>query len=109
MEILEGDSFFVTVSASSMMMGSFEGGCGFPTLILVLFQALKYIGDCIFLFPFFLARVLSATRTTVASLASVLGDNSSCCFSSSLSVVLPMSVVPHFVFVVSGVIFSSTC
>jgi len=108
-EILEGDSSFVTVGASSMIMGSFEGGWGFPTLILVLLRDFKYINVYLFLFPFCLARVLSAARTTAASLASVSGDTSCCCFSSSSSAVLPVSVVPNFVYTISSVISSFSC
>lgn len=109
MEILEGDSSLVTVGSSSMMTGSLKGGWGFPTLILVLLQALKHIDGCLFLFLFFLAGVLSETRTIAASLASLSRDTSSCCFSSSSSVVLHVSTIFYFVFVVSGVVFSSTC
>jgi len=61
-------------------------------LILVLFQALKYIDGCLFLFPLGLARVLSTTRIATASLASVSKDTSSCCVSSSSSIVFPIFV-----------------
>ena len=43
-------------------------------MILVLFRALKYMDGCLFLFPFGLDGVLSAARTTIASLASISGD-----------------------------------
>ena len=41
-DILEGDSSFFLVVVSSMTIGSFDGGWGLPTLILVLLLALKY-------------------------------------------------------------------
>lgn len=79
MGVLDGDSSFLAVGESSMMMGSFEGGWGFPIFILVLFRALKYMNGFLFLFPLGLAGVLSAARTAAASLASVSGDTSSYC------------------------------
>lgn len=105
-EILEGDSSLVTVGASSMIMGSFDGGCGLHTLILVLLRPLKYIDVCLFLFPFCLAGVLNAARKVATSVASVSGDTSSCCSFPSSSVVFPVSVVSIFVSVVSGGVFS---
>ena len=106
MGVLDGDSSFVAVWTSSMMMGSFEGGWGFPIFILVFFQALKYIDGYLFLFPLGLAGVLSVARTVVASLTSVLGDTSSCCASSSSSAIFLVST--GFVSVVSIFFFYST-
>jgi len=50
MGVLEGDSFPLADGEYSMVMGTFEEGCGFPILILVLFLSLKYVEVCIFLF-----------------------------------------------------------
>lgn len=108
-EILEGDSSLVTVDASLMIMGYFDGGCGLPTLILVLLRALKYIDACLFLFPFSLGGVINAVRTTIASLANVLRDTSSCCSFSSSSAVFPVFDVSVFVYAVSGGVFSFSC
>ena len=97
MGVLDGDSSFVAVGTSSMMMGSFEGGWGFPIFNLVLFWALKYIDGCLFLFPLGLGGVLSVARIVVASLSSVLGDTSSFFASSSSFAVFPVSTVFYFV------------
>lgn len=109
MEISEGDSSFFIVGASSMIMGSFDGGWGLPTSIMVLLQALKYIDVYLFLFPFWVAGVFNVARTVSASLASVSGGTSPCCSSSSSFVVFPMSVVSIFVSAVSGGVFSFYC
>jgi len=90
-----------------MAMGSFEGGCGFTIFILVLFRALKYMDGCLFLFGLGLTEVLSATRTVVASLYSVLGDTSA--FFASVSFSFVFSASASFVSSIPVLISSSSC
>lgn len=83
---LEGDSFPWAEGESSIIIGTFEEGWGFPILILVPFLALKYIEACLFLFCFGLMGVLRAMGAASASLSRILGDTSSCSvFSTSFS------------------------
>ena len=92
-----------------MTIGSFDGGWGLPTFILVLLLALKYIEVCLFCFPFCFAGVLNAASTVVASLANVSGDVSFCySFPSSLAA-FSMSTVFACVSAISGGVFSFSC
>lgn len=89
-----------------MIVGSFDGGAGLPTLILFLLLAMKYIDACLFLFPFCLIGVLNVASINAASLASVSGDISSHYFSSLPSTIFPESLISAFVSAITGGVFS---
>ena len=108
-DILEGDSSFFSVGVSSMKIGSFDGGWGLPTLILVLLLALKYMEVYPFPFPFCFVGVLNAASTAAASLANISGDVSFYCSFSSFLAALPISTISACVTDISRCVFYFSC
>src|SRR5271168_1866617 len=94
MEDLEGDLSLSVVGASTIMIGSLDGGWGLPVLILTLLLALKYKGVSLFRFSFGLGGVLRAASTATTSLARISADFS--CYCSPFELPVESLVVVAF-------------
>ena len=62
-----GPNYFSWLAHSSILIGTAEGGWGFPFLIMVLFLFLNYEGPCLGFLLFGLTGVLSVAKVETTS------------------------------------------